>query len=287
MLCPFSLGDFMRGLSREERKQLRANVVEYRKQDHTIKECCEHFGITKSYVYMACKGIKYDWKYDREACIAAAKAWAASRPVDESVAIGYIERFLPWAEYAGGYTNCDGHMDVRCKKCGTVRNVSCVSVRQGKNCICKNCQSIARAEEKRKASEAKRQEAKYQRSITYKTRQLSLKICPVCHSVFVGSNKYCSERCRHHNKWTMREGYRYLFPLEDVYERSNGVCYICGRTCDWNDYTVKNGVKIYGNRYPSRDHVVPKSKGGKNEWSNIKLACRLCNSMKGSAPIAQ
>jgi 5-methylcytosine-specific restriction endonuclease McrA len=30
------------------------------------------------------------------------------------------------------------------------------------------------------------------------------------------------------------------------------------------------------------DHVVPKSKGGGNEMSNLKLSCRTCNGWKGS-----
>lgn len=29
------------------------------------------------------------------------------------------------------------------------------------------------------------------------------------------------------------------------------------------------------------DHIHPKSKGGKNEWSNTVAACRACNSRKG------
>ena len=35
----------------------------------------------------------------------------------------------------------------------------------------------------------------------------------------------------------------------------------------------------------TKDHVVPKSKGGKN--GNIVLACRLCNNLKGSSDYSE
>ncbi|MEU8379766.1 HNH endonuclease signature motif containing protein [Streptosporangium sp. NPDC048865] len=30
------------------------------------------------------------------------------------------------------------------------------------------------------------------------------------------------------------------------------------------------------------DHVVPKSAGGTDEWSNLTVRCRSCNSAKGT-----
>ena len=32
----------------------------------------------------------------------------------------------------------------------------------------------------------------------------------------------------------------------------------------------------------TRDHVVPKSRGGADEWENVVAACRRCNHHKGS-----
>lgn len=45
----------------------------------------------------------------------------------------------------------------------------------------------------------------------------------------------------------------------------DGPCAMCGATSDltW-------------------DHVVPRSKGGTNEWSNLQCLCRRCNSKKGA-----
>ncbi|TDF41925.1 HNH endonuclease [Alteromonadaceae bacterium M269] len=35
------------------------------------------------------------------------------------------------------------------------------------------------------------------------------------------------------------------------------------------------------------DHVIPKSEGGSNDDSNLKLACKSCNSAKGNRDIEQ
>lgn len=35
------------------------------------------------------------------------------------------------------------------------------------------------------------------------------------------------------------------------------------------------------------DHVQPKSKGGKHEWTNVVAACTKCNSIKGSKTMSQ
>jgi 5-methylcytosine-specific restriction endonuclease McrA len=48
-----------------------------------------------------------------------------------------------------------------------------------------------------------------------------------------------------------------------VLQRDNNLCAYCNAEAD----TV--------------DHVRPRSRGGKNEWSNVVAACRLCNFKKG------
>ncbi len=37
----------------------------------------------------------------------------------------------------------------------------------------------------------------------------------------------------------------------------------------------------------SRDHLVPKSKGGKDVWMNVVTACRKCNNEKDSRSVAE
>lgn len=49
-------------------------------------------------------------------------------------------------------------------------------------------------------------------------------------------------------------------------------CEYCGVTMDLNSQW----------RHPTRDHVVPRSKGGTNAPSNLVRACRACNETKGN-----
>jgi hypothetical protein len=37
----------------------------------------------------------------------------------------------------------------------------------------------------------------------------------------------------------------------------------------------------------SRDHIVPKSRGGENIWTNVVTACKDCNSKKGSKTLKE
>lgn len=53
-----------------------------------------------------------------------------------------------------------------------------------------------------------------------------------------------------------------------LFERDRGTCMYCGRS--------------YPLRQLTRDHIVPRSRGGKDEWTNVTTACLRCNGAKGS-----
>jgi len=55
---------------------------------------------------------------------------------------------------------------------------------------------------------------------------------------------------------------------KNLYYRDEGKCQYCKKEITLSNCTV--------------DHVFPKSKGGKHEWSNIVLSCSSCNQKKGS-----
>lgn len=273
-------------MTQQERKELREQIVAYRKEGHLIRECCERFGVTKGYVKYVCLGIDYPWVRDTEAMRQAALEQGKHRLPDEQTAINMIADRLPQFEYFGNYTDADGTVDLKCKECGTVITRQMCAVRH-KQVRCPEC--FRRASELRKETRLRIKEAdKNIPILTHKkAKQIQFKVCPVCNGMFFGSRRYCSDECNHKNKWAMRDGYRHLFPLKEVYERDNGVCYLCGGLCDWNDYEEKDGVIVYGNNYPSRDHVIPKACGGENSWENIRLAHRVCNSRKSTAPYAK
>ena len=52
-----------------------------------------------------------------------------------------------------------------------------------------------------------------------------------------------------------------------LYARDQYICAYCGGEFHGYDLTI--------------DHVVPKSRGGKNYWTNCVTACRTCNHRKG------
>lgn len=64
--------------------------------------------------------------------------------------------------------------------------------------------------------------------------------------------------------------------LDSVIDRFGGVCQLCGEKTDRGD--VKNGH--IGRMYPTVDHVIPLSKGGRHTVENTQLAHMHCNSRK-------
>ena len=59
---------------------------------------------------------------------------------------------------------------------------------------------------------------------------------------------------------------------KSVYEASNGKCAICGRTLQIECAEQDDYVTV--------DHIIPLSKGGKNELSNYQATCKCCNQIK-------
>jgi len=53
---------------------------------------------------------------------------------------------------------------------------------------------------------------------------------------------------------------------KNIIKRDSNTCQYCGRN----------------NRPMTVDHIIPKSFGGKDKWSNLVAACTACNTKKGS-----
>lgn len=56
-----------------------------------------------------------------------------------------------------------------------------------------------------------------------------------------------------------------------VFQRTNGRCGYCGCALDFEGYTT--------------DHMVPRSKGGGNELSNLLACCKTCNRSKAARSV--
>ncbi len=88
-----------------------------------------------------------------------------------------------------------------------------------------------------------------------------------------------------HNRWQSKRtiielpsilacGGKKLFPTRNnpaltnpsLFERDNHQCMYC--------------AKQLNRRYLTRDHIIPTSRGGKDEWMNVVAACKRCNQFK-------
>ena len=249
-------------------------ILELRQQGLGYKLISKQLGITKAQVRYVCT------KYGVNGFVKPAE-----KKTEDEVALLIRER-LPSFEYAGNYSGHDSRVDIRCLRCGSVMARSMITIRN-RNVRCRVCDQIEKEQQKIEQQKLKQfleAERKRQRFLNKQFEQIEMKQCPICKAFFVGNRTYCSEHCRNQNKQNMKDGYRLLFPLQEVYDRDGGICYLCGKPCDWSDYKIKDGAIVCGNNYPSRDHVKPKSIGGLNDWDNIRLAHRICNSRKGIAP---
>lgn len=104
------------------------------------------------------------------------------------------------------------------------------------------------------------------------------------------SVKYCSAKCRmrHGNKARNTARCRKhavsrgdVIPLGDLMKRDHSICQLCGEEVDLGDgYYDDCGHFHTGKRYPTIDHIIPVSKGGRHVWENVQLAHQACNSRK-------
>lgn len=186
----------------------------------------------------------------------------------------------------------ESRLTIKCTTCGSVRTLFSSTLRKSHNGYCDICRKVET--EKRKLNERlDRQETKErERRHNRKIIQLAIPFCDYCGMIVPRGHRVCEECKKQNNKelWRRADIKRRSridssikdkdISLQKLYERDNGVCYICGRVCDWNDSEWKDGVFRVGKNYPTIEHLKPLSKGGTHTWSNIKLACLSCNAKK-------
>lgn len=128
--------------------------------------------------------------------------------------------------------------------------------------------------------------------------RIYLRTCTMCDRAFVArapSAKMCSEECRLANISDRLMGlYRAALSVPTLnvklamhwhrdlcrylVERDGHSCQICGQQID---LTLTSGPR--GNRQgPSVDHVVPRSRGGSDDLSNLRLTHWSCNHRRGN-----
>ena len=290
-------------MTREEQHSRHDAMREYKAQGHTAQDVADKFGVSLQTVKRACVGVAIE--YGRR--IRAEKASVTllnknAESIDERAKC-VVERYAPSFEYAGGYTDHNGYVDIRCKVCGYVMRRTCVALRHNSP-KCENCRRIEA--EASKAKEAERKRIKEEQDAIERQKRIAelnaerlkraeerLHDCPVC-GKRTARPKYCSNDCRRKADNASREAKRRAkineamidndITLSALFKRDGGVCHICGGRCLYEDYTTIQGQKISGDWYPSIDHVVPLAKGGEHSWQNVKLAHRRCNYIKRDMP---
>ena len=76
--------------------------------------------------------------------------------------------------------------------------------------------------------------------------------------------------------------------LEKLYERDDGICYLCGGECDYHDHTITlEGHYIAGPTHPSIEHVIAIANKGMHSWENVKLAHFRCNTLKSDTKLEE
>lgn len=273
-------------------------VLNLRRSGKGYNEICRLTGMTKNQVGYICRRS------------GAGGFVGGSHPLTEQQVSDIVSE--SGFDYIGGYEATKKPITVRCRQCSRIferqfhifRDV--VNGTFGAQCCCPHCYKDQHSKMRERAERAKREA---QMRAQHRAEQLSRKVseqltmrlanhvCKNCGTDFCiestgyNSELYCSERCqrRWHERIKNEKRMDKLktrphdtdITLEKLFKRDDGVCYICGCHCDWSDIVEKDGTKIAGDHYPSIDHVKPVAKGGTHTWSNIKLACRACNTLKG------
>lgn len=113
------------------------------------------------------------------------------------------------------------------------------------------------------------------------------KVCIVCGKEFktrksrqLTCSTKCSIRAHDSDKRLRGKVIDKDITLKKIAVRDHNQCQLCGLLVDWTDYEMRGDKKIYGNYYPSKDHIIPLSVGGMHAWNNVQLAHRICNSRK-------
>ena len=263
----------------------------YKAEGHTNKEVAQVFSVHPDYAKRVCRGI------------APQGYQPGCKKSDEEVACFINERLRPTLEYYGNYTGADGSVDLKCKECGTIFTRSMISVRHNKSACpkCRDAEAKAQTQSREKRAEgrkiakeiiksnakAKREDERIKKLEARKNRPYNE--CVVC-GALTPNPKYCCVACSNKANWTTKEHRRRArlkaqmvdkdISVEGLFRRDKGICALCGRRCDLEDYTVRNGIFIAGDWYPSVDHIKPISKGGLHSWDNVQLAHRRCNTLK-------
>lgn len=270
--------------------ELQKRIIELRKQNLGYRTIAHMVGVSREDVQLVSRkaglgGVRSDNYYH--------KTDGRELITQHLKNSGNDERY----EFVGNYTGAKGTVDLKCKVCGNVvtKTVGKIASEKGQ-LTCPFCMQRKRDIKRftksiKKLIKTKKDEEKKAAREAYFTCT-----CKECGKTFIGARSrstLCSDKCK--RKWKNRISSRQKdkripkdkridnVTLAELYKRDNGVCYLCGEKCDYNDYYYSStGAFIAGEQYPSIEHIIPICSGGDHSWANVRLAHRGCNSLKGT-----
>lgn len=294
-------------MTREEKAARNAIIAERRLANVSMSDIAKEFGLTEGTVHSICKVLGLGGKRSNKKGTYRKPTFTEEHlKAEEDRRRMMVERYEGFT-YVGNYTGSDGTVDIRHEPCGSIITKSWVAIRHtnkrgkskiGLDCpVCRKREAEQQVEQKRlKAEEEKKRkavQAYFIKQAKVRSKQLEMRICLHCGKTFFSTNAretYCSPKCARATNNSIKKDRRLrkikdvkldsTISLPRVYDRDNGVCYLCGEPCDWNDYEWRDGAFVVGKRYPSIDHVVALHDGGLHTWENVRLAHHWCNSCK-------
>lgn len=189
----------------------------------------------------------------------------------------FNKRYGEYFEYLGGYK--EGKIICKCKVCGDIKErVNNKLFDKDRNISCRKCGNNYIGSEIKECIECGKE------FTAFNKQQI---MCRDCHDKQKKEKRKTLKRLRE-AKAKKNGKIEWNISLEKLIQRDEGICKICGRQVDINDYYYTDeGYFIAGDNYPSIDHIIPLAKGGTHTWDNIQLAHRHCNSIKSDDIIEQ
>lgn len=238
-----------------------------------------------------------------------AKRWTYEHDGLRKAQEGAIRRCAEWLQNGvpdnftvlSEWTEDDGNVEIeiRCNDCGGTFKKQIYLARHTKHCpLCWKEKRIGDSHPRKYGNmddykavlESKRQES-FERKEKERIDNLEIRRCVICNIEFETTRSSlqicCSSECS--KKRTKHRSDKRIAPSKRIdkgidarslFRRDKGVCWICGEQCNLEDYTMRDGYFIAGDWYPSVDHIIPICEGGEDSWKNVKLAHRICNSLR-------
>lgn len=277
-------------------------IINLRESGLSYKEIADKLDISVHRVDRICK--KYKIRISDEARKRIrVKAHDSLKLSNEEVSLRVSTNTHGRWTYIEGYKNCDSSIVIECSKCHKRSVIVAQSIFRESCCpLCKYCVSVEKSEQERIQKYEARKQKLYnslQKELIKELDEIDsmVKVCNKCGAYIYGKRILQCLECKAESELKNKRAYYHRAEVKrrlriktamvdkdinliSLYDRDKGICHLCGAKCDLDDKEEIDGVIICGNSYPSIDHVIPLAKGGLHSWDNVKLAHRLCNSIK-------